>query len=156
MRSPWVKREALIALQGGRLVQIHATGLRLPSEFESIQAIRMQSWSTESEHSEKARLLTVVAKRLEASAAALQQIDALISALPPVNYDVVSTLEIAFYYCARQLESRRRMLSLEWDDEDRTKIRESFDCLNERLRSDGIVSPDDREGILHRMVNDFC
>lgn len=155
MRSGWVNREASIARQDGRLVQIHATGLRLPSEFESIQAIRMQAWSIEVEHSEKTRLLTVVAKRLEAGPVVLRRIDAMATVLPPVNYDVVGTMEIAFYYCARQLESRLRMLSLEWNDEDLTKLRETFDCLNERLRSDGVAEPDDREGILHRMLNDF-
>src|SRR5437660_1543619 len=36
-RSPWVVREATAALEDGRLIQIHATGLPLPAPFDAVQ-----------------------------------------------------------------------------------------------------------------------
>src|SRR4051812_44219629 len=65
-RSEWVQREAHVALTDGRLLQIHATGLPLLPPFDAIQAVRMQSWSGEASHSERARLLAAVAQRLGA------------------------------------------------------------------------------------------
>ena len=38
-RSEWVQKEATIAQQSGRLVQIHATGLPLLAPFDAIQAV---------------------------------------------------------------------------------------------------------------------
>jgi adenylate cyclase len=58
-RSEWVKREASVALKTNRLLQIHATGLPLLPPFDAVQAVRMQSWSGESAHSEHQRLITI-------------------------------------------------------------------------------------------------
>jgi hypothetical protein len=63
-RSKWVVREATTALEDGRLIQIHATGLSLPPPFDSIQGARMQAWSGEASHSEKNRLMSAVARKL--------------------------------------------------------------------------------------------
>src|SRR5579859_7685035 len=63
-RSEWVQREAIAAQQSNRLVQVHATGLPLLAPFDTIQAVRMQSWSGESGHSERIKLLSTIASRL--------------------------------------------------------------------------------------------
>src|SRR5215217_4234532 len=60
-RSKWVEREALAAHQSGRLLQVHATGLPLLPPFDKFQAVRMQSWSGEPQHSERVKLLRAVA-----------------------------------------------------------------------------------------------
>ena len=154
-RSEWVQREATAAAADGRLLQIHGTGVPLLPPFDGLQAVRMQSWSGESSHSEKARLLAAVASRLGMSPAARQQIDAATSSLPHVNYDLIASLELAFYYCARQVERRRHQQSDESQDQHWAEIRASFAGLLELLNADAPSADDDREGTLHRMVEDF-
>lgn len=151
-RSEWVRREAEVGLKTNRLLQIHATGLPLLPPFDALQAVRMQAWSGESAHSEQRRLLQAVAQRLGAGPATLQRIESLSSELPPLNYDLVAALELAFYYCARQLELRRLAQAGELTDQSFDAIQESFSALC-KLLSAGAT--DDREGILHRMVKDF-
>jgi hypothetical protein len=154
-RSEWVQREAEVAQSDGRLLQIHATGLPLLSPFDKLQAVRMQSWSGEAEHSERARLLAAVAGRLGADLSAMKQVKGLDSALPRLNYDLVEALELAFYYCARQLECRRHARGGDPQEQDWKEIRESFNGLVGQLQAEKLSSSDDREGILHRMVEDF-
>jgi hypothetical protein len=46
-----------------------------------------------------------------------------------LNYDLVDALELAFYYCARQLERRRHALAGDAREQDWEEIRESFTGL---------------------------
>ncbi len=154
-RSEWVQREAQIALQDDRLLQIHATGLPLLPPFDDIQAVRMQSWSGEGAHSERARLLAAVAKRLGTDSALVSAGGDAIDPPAMVNYDLVDTLQLAFYYCARQLECRRHVRDGVGQEQDWNEIRESFTGLLQRIKSDDSTDADDREGILHMMVEDF-
>lgn len=154
-RSEWVQHEANTAAGDGRLLQIHATGLPLLPPFDTLQAVRMQSWSGEPAHSERARLLNAVAQRLGSSPSVIGRIDPDDSQLPRLNYDLMASLELAFHYCARQVEWRRHVLAGEPQDRDLDEIRESFSTLRDRLSTDGSLGADDREGILHRMVEDF-
>jgi hypothetical protein len=147
-RSDWVVREARGAMEDGRLLQIHATGLPLLPPFDQIQAVRMQSWSGEEGHSERMKLLETIAELLGTS-------------LPPlapeptasVNYNLVDVLQVAFYYCARQIETRARARA--GQPHDFEEIRSSFASLQASLQSDPSLANDDREGFLHRMVDDF-
>ena len=154
-RSEWVQREAAAALKQGRLVQIHATGLPLLPPFDGLQAVRMQSWSGESAHSEKRRLLRAVAESLGADPSTMQRIEAMDHGLPRLDHDLVAALELAFYYCSRQLECRRLWGSGEPADRALAEMTASFSSLNERLTMNESSASDDREGILHRMVEDF-
>jgi len=151
-RSDWVQREARVGLDTNRLLQIHATGLPLLPPFDAIQAVRMQSWSGESAHSEQRRLLQAVAQRLAPDSATLRRIESLPPDLPKLNYDLAGALELAFHYCARQIECRRFALAGELTQRNFDEIRESFSSLCHLL---GAGAGDDREGILHRMVEDF-
>jgi adenylate cyclase len=64
-RSEWVRREAQVALESGRLLQMHTTELLpLPEPFDKFQAVRTQPRSGESGHSERVKLLGEVAERL--------------------------------------------------------------------------------------------
>jgi hypothetical protein len=81
-----------------------------------------------------------------------RRIETLSQDLPPLNYDLAAALELAFHYCARQLECRRLAQTGELTAQNLDAIRESFSALCELL---GAGAADDREGILHRMVEDF-
>jgi hypothetical protein len=151
-RSEWVQREAGVALKTNRLLQIHATGLPLLPPFDVVQAVRMQSWSGESAHSEQRRLLEAAAQRLGAEPSVLRRLESLSAELPRLNYDLGTALELAFHYCARQVECRRLAQSGDLTAQNFDSIRESFSALCELL---GAGAADDREGILHRMVEDF-
>ena len=72
-----------------------------------------------------------------------------------MNYDLIASLELAYYYCARQVERRRHQQSDESQDQHWGEIRASFAGLLERLNADAPSAADDREGTLHRMVEDF-
>jgi hypothetical protein len=115
----------------------------------------MQSWSGEAQHSERARLLIAVAERLGAGSSAMKPIAELDSTLPRSNYDLVEALELAFHYCARQVECRRHARDGDPQDQDWQEIRESFTGLLGHFQAKESSSSDDREGILHRMVEDF-
>jgi hypothetical protein len=146
--SDWVVREAQVARQDGRLLQIHATGLPLLAPFDQIQAVRMQAWSGETAHSERNKLLETIAQRLNTP----------FRPLPPepitsINHNLVDALQISFYYCARQVENRCR--ARDGQPQDFSEIRTSFDGLLACLQSDPSLAKDDREGFLHRMVEDF-
>jgi hypothetical protein len=153
-RSEWVQREANIALESGRFLQVHATGLPLLSPFDRLQAVRMQSWSGEASHSERVRLLEAVAERLGGNLP-----DEVLRIDPAkeisTRHDVTETLETAFYYCARQLERVRLQRERGHGGViDFEEIRTSFSAMLTLLRTDG-VSADDREGVLHMLLNDF-
>ena len=154
-RSEWVQRKARVALRDGRLLQIHATGLPLLPPYDQIQAVRMQAWSGEAAHSERVRLLAAVAERLGTSLPALSA-EARSEGKPThLNYDLVEALQLAFYHCARQLEGRRHARDGMPQEQDWEEIRNSFTALLNCLRADESPDADDREGILHRMVEDF-
>lgn len=154
-RSEWVQREAHLAQESGRLLQVHATGLPLLPPFDSMQAVRMQSWSGETAHSERSKLLRAVANQLGKSLPAhLDQItpeEDLTAYLPETS----ETLELAFYYCARQVERvrlrRERGYGAASDFEE---IQRSFSAMLALIRNDQGTT-DDREGILHRLMEDF-
>ncbi len=63
-RSKWVLDEAATAHDAGKLVQVQATGVPLPTPFDRINAVRMPSWGGENEHSERDTLLAAVAVKL--------------------------------------------------------------------------------------------
>jgi TIR domain-containing protein len=151
-RSEWVQREAAFAQQRGRLLQVHATGLPLLPPFDAIQAVRMQSWSGEPGHSERAKLLQALAGRLGGS---LPQ--HLVAAGPDehltaYHVEISEALELAFYYCARQVERVR--LERHQSASDFEEIRRSFDAMLALLRTEP-EKEDDREGVLHRLMEDF-
>ena len=154
-RSEWVQREALAAQQSDRLLQIHATGLPLLPPFDTIQAVRMQSWSGEVHHSERVKLLKAIAHRLGTVLPA--QLEAVTPAehLTAYRPDISEALELAFYYCARQIERvrirRERGYSVLSDSEE---IGRSFDAMFALLRKDTDIE-NDTEGILHRLMDDF-
>jgi hypothetical protein len=85
----------------------------------------------------------------------MKQVEGLDSTFPRVNYDLAEGLELAFYYCARQLECRRHARAGDPQEQDWKEIRESFTGLMGHLQAEELSSSDDREGILHRMVEDF-
>lgn len=149
LRSEWIRHEAQVALEGMKLIQVHATGLPIPAPFNLHQAVRMQSWSGEAAHSERLKLLSVVAARLgvavpEALRAKPDELS------PPLDYNLAEAIQLAFFYCARQLEGRRQYSEKTWDE-----IRDSFSALLELLRAPIGETGADREGILHRMADDF-
>jgi hypothetical protein len=136
-------------------LQIHATGLPLLPPFDTIQAIRMQSWSGEPGHSERLKLLRAIAEKLEKVLP--DDIDVLRSdeSLTAYHGEIIEALELAFYYCARQVEririQRERGFALAEDFEE---IGQCFDAILKLLRVESNVQ-DDREGILHRLVEGF-
>jgi hypothetical protein len=115
----------------------------------------MQSWSGERFHSERGRLLRAVADRLNLPALPLELTEEPRSELAAVNFDLVDTLQLAFYYCARQTEARRHALEGTQTEDDWKEIREAFSALLQRLQSEPSSANDDREGTMHRMVTDF-
>jgi TIR domain-containing protein len=155
-RSKWVVREATTALEDGRLIQIHATGLSLPPPFDSIQGARMQAWSGEASHSEKNRLMSAVARKLgvappepeakgdEASSAAIE-------------LDLAGLAELVFFYCVRRLEFQRRNIANEAIPQSLLEdSRVAFDSILERIRPVSVGTPaDDREGLFHLMIEGF-
>ena len=154
-RSEWVQKEAFAALQSDRLVQVHATGLPLLPPFDKVQAVRMQSWSAEAGHSERLKLLRAIANRLGTSLPA--QVDAMMADEHVTAYDVevAEALGLAFHYCARQVERVRAQRDRGYGDpSDFEEIQRSFAALLPMLRVDASTT-DDREGILHRLMDDF-
>ena len=155
LSSPEVVREATYAYEHGKLLQVHATGLPLPEPFGGFQAFRMQSWSGEAAHSERHKLIAAVASRLGVDVAdeLAATPDELASGF---NTDLQDALQIAFYYCARQLEDRRRALdgtTLPYREDNPVAV--SFSALLKLLRAPVGEQSLDREGTLHRMVEDF-
>ena len=154
-RSEWVQREADVARQSGRLLQVHATGLPLLPPFDAFQAVRMQSWSGEAGHSERVKLLRAVADRLGTPLSPHLSAIAPDEALTAYHEEISEALELAFYYCARQVErvrlQRDRGYGIESDFEE---IGSSFAAMLALLRTDEGTT-DDREGILHRLMDDF-
>jgi hypothetical protein len=69
--------------------------------------------------------------------------------------EVSEALGLAFYYCARQLERARILKDRGYFViEDFEGIRSSFSAMLALLRKEG-ESDDDREGVLHMMLDDF-
>ena len=154
-RSEWVQKEAIAAQQSNRLVQVHATGLPLLPPFDTIQAVRMQSWSGESGHSERVKLLRAVANQLGTTLPA--QLDATMpdEHLTAYHVDVSEALGLAFYYCARQAERVRAQRDRGYGDvSDFEEIGRCFTAMLALLRMDSRTT-DDREGVLHRLMDDF-
>jgi len=155
LRSDWIRHEAQVALERGKLLQVHATGLPIPAPFNELQAVRMQSWSGESAHSERLKLLSAVAARLglDVPEAVRAEPDEL---SPQLDYNLAEAMQLAFFYCARQLEIRRQMLEgAPYPEKTWNEVRDSFSSLLELLRAPVGETGTDREGILHRMVEDF-
>ena len=154
-RSEWVQKEAATALQSGRLLQIHGTGLPLLPPFDAVQAVRMQSWSGESGHSERVKLLRAVADRLGTTLPPPVETVTADEQLTAYHVDVAEVLELAFHYCARQVESARRRKERGYaDPSDFDAIGPCFAAMLAVLRTDAGTA-DDREGILHRLMDDF-
>lgn len=154
-RSEWVRREALAALESERLLQIHATGLPLLPPFDTIQAIRMQSWSGEPGHSERLKLFDAIAKKLGKRLPDGIDVWRSDENLTAYHGEIIEALELAFYYCARQVERiriQRERGSVQAEDFE--EIGQSFDAILKLLRVESEVQ-DDREGILHRLVEGF-
>ena len=154
-RSKWVQQEAAAAHETGRILQVHATGLPLLPPFDATQAVRMQAWSGEAGHSERSKLLRAIASRLGTTLS-----PHLVTASPeehPTAYQaqITEALELAFYYCARQVErvrlQRDRGYGVASDFEE---IGSSFSALLALVRTDAETT-DDREGVLHRLMEDF-
>jgi hypothetical protein len=98
-RSAWVLHEARSALEAGKLVQVRATGLPLPSPFGARQAVRFEAWDGETWHHEAPRLIAYIAKKLGTKPP---------SAAPPTfESSVVDRTEVAqlvFWFCAVRAE----------------------------------------------------
>lgn len=154
-RSEWVQREAIAAQQSDRLVQVHATGLPLLAPFDTIQAVRMQSWSGESGHSERTKLLSTIASRMGTTLPAHLGAVTAEEDLTAYQAAIVEALELAFYYCARQIERVRLQRDRGSSDvSDFDEIRRCFTAMLALLRTDAGTT-DDREGVLHRLMEDF-
>jgi hypothetical protein len=154
-RSEWVQKEAIAAQQSDRLIQVHATGLPLLPPFDTIQAVRMQSWSGEPGHSERVKLLRAVAGRLGGALPA--QLDTVTpdEHLTAYQPDISEALGLAFYYCARQIERVRVQRERGYRDvSDFDEIGRCFTAMLALLRI-GADTTDDREGVLHRLMEDF-
>jgi hypothetical protein len=153
--SEWVQREAELALRTDRLLQIHATGLPLLAPYNKLQAVRMQAWSGEASHSERVRLLKAVAKKLGSKLPAEMCSIGPDEDIRDYDPDISEALGLAFYYCARQIERVRIQKERGYgiaDDFD--EIGSSFSGMLALLRGDTNTN-DDREGVLHSMIDDF-
>lgn len=154
-RSEWVQREATVAQQSGRLLQVHATGLPLLPPFDALHAVRMQSWSGEAGHSEQSKLLRAVANRLGTSLPPLLDAATPEEHLTAYHEEISEALELAFYYCARQVERVRLRRDRGYDlASDFEEIGASFAAMLTLVRTDPGTT-DDREGVLHRLMEDF-
>lgn len=154
-RSEWVQREAIAAQQSDRLVQVHATGLPLLAPFDTIQAVRMQSWSSESGHSERVKLLGTIARRLGTTLPTHLSTVTPEEDLTAYQAAIAEALELAFYYCARQIERVRLQRDRGYSDgSDFDEIGRCFTAMLALLRTDAGTT-DDREGVLHRLMEDF-
>jgi hypothetical protein len=115
----------------------------------------MQSWSGEMAHSEKSKLLRAVAHRLGKSLP--PHLDQTTPAEDLTAYRPATSeaLELAFYYCARQVErvrlQRERGYGLASDFEE---IQRSYSAMLALVRNDQSTTHD-REGVLHRLMEDF-
>lgn len=153
-RSDWVQREAEFALRNDKLLQIHGTGLPLLDPYNKIQAVRMQSWSGESSHSERVRLLQAVAAKLGSKLPEGLDIPDRDEDIKDYDPDISEALGLAFYYCARQVELARRKLDGSYRGlVDFDEVREFFAAMLALLRKN--TTEDDREGVLHSMAQDF-
>jgi hypothetical protein len=153
-RSDWVIREATAAMASGRLIQIHATGLPLLPPFDALQAVRMQAWSGESGHAERTKLLRAIAERLGTTLPAQLVAERPAERLTLYRPEVVEAIELAFYYCARQLERVRLAKDGGSPDREFGEIGRAFMALRTLLVDDGDAA-DDRDGVLHRLMDDF-
>jgi len=154
-RSEWVQREASAAQESDRLIQIHATGLPLLHPFDTLQAIRMQSWSGEAGHSERVKLLRAIAARLGTTLSGALDAMTPEERITAYHADVSETLGLAFYYCARQVERVRLQRERGYGDvSDFAEIGKCFTALLALLRTEPGTT-DDREGVLHRLMEDF-
>jgi hypothetical protein len=158
-RSTWVVEEASEALDDGRLIQIQATGLPLLPPFDTLQALRMQSWSGEAQHSERTKLLLAVAERLGSDAETVRRIrETADVGTPTLTLDAIEIAQVAFEYCARQVELHRSYRTSEAagpNSLEFVRVREAFAALEAKLSAAPSSATDDREGSLHRMVTDF-
>ena len=154
-RSEWVVREARTALEDGRLVQIHATGLPLLPPFESVQALRMQAWSGETAHTERHRLMTAVANRLGVDPPEAGSSQAS-STAGMVEGDAAELVELVFYHCARRLEFQRYQVKGGYPDETLLgELQASSAGILEKIGTGNSTEIDDREGIFHLVSEGF-
>lgn len=154
-RSEWVQKEAIAAQQSDRLVQVHATALPLLAPFDTIQAVRMESWSGESGHSDRVKLLRTIANRLGTTLPVHLSAVTAEEDLTAYQASILEALELAFYYCARQIERLRLQRDRGSSDaSDFDEIRRCFTAMLALLRTDSGTT-DDREGVLHRLMEDF-
>ncbi len=115
----------------------------------------MQSWSGESGHSDRVKLLRTVAHRLGRTLPAhLEAMDA-DEDLTAYHAEFSEALGLAFYYCARQVERVRVQRDRGYGDvSDLEEIGRCFTAMLALLRTEAGTT-DDREGVLHRLMEDF-
>jgi hypothetical protein len=106
--SDWVIKEAIAALERGRLVQIKGTGLPAPPPFDAIQALPFQAWAAEEDHPQMARLIKEVARRL---GGAPPRSDPATRPGPPSNADRYEVASAVFHYCAAMTTFRLRQIA---------------------------------------------
>jgi hypothetical protein len=129
--------------------------LPLLPPFDSIQAVRMQAWSGEAGHSERVKLLRTVAARLETSLPPDLETPNADEQLTSYHAEVSEALALAFHYCARQVERVRIRRERGYAEaSDFAAIGPCFTAMLALLRTDAGTT-DDREGMLHRLMDDF-
>lgn len=134
-------------------MQVHATALPLLAPFDTIQAVRMESWSGESGHSDRVKLIRTIANRLGTTLPVHLSAVTAEEDLTAYQASILEALELAFYYCARQIERVRLQRDRGSSDaSDFDEIRRCFTAMLALLRSG---TTDDREGVLHRLMEDF-
>ena len=115
----------------------------------------MQSWSGESGHSERVKLLGTIAGRLGTTLP--DHLRAGTAEEDPTAYQgaIVEALDLAFYYCARQIERVRLQRDRGFGQiSDFDEIGKCFTAMLALLRTEPGTT-DDREGVLHRLMEDF-
>jgi TIR domain len=106
--SDWVIKEAIAALERGRLVQIKGTGLPAPPPFDAIQALPFQAWAAEEDHPQMARLIKEVARRLGGGPPRSNPVTPSPSPSHADRYEVASAV---FHYCAAMVTFRLRQIA---------------------------------------------
>ncbi len=154
-RSDWVIREATIALETDRLIQILATGLPLLEPFDRLQAVRFESWTGEDGHSDKSRLLQAVASRLGAEPPRLPEVPST-NFLQEVDLDRFSLVELVLNYCTLHLRWRRYASSGGSTDALLNELRSTFsEILRLMTAYTGAGELSISEDPLHPMVGEF-
>jgi adenylate cyclase len=128
--SPWVRTEARLAREAGRLVHIKATGLDLPAEFRDLQWARFEAWDGEDWHREAPRLLRKVAALVGTEPREMPEPD--VGGSTPM--DRLEVAQLALQFCAIRVEFFARNARGEWVSEViEEELRHTFDRLHEML-----------------------